>query len=299
MVAAHADRALIENVATGGEPASRGSGDIGPTSRGLGTWVLDSWGWATHNARVLHVVLFLMTQTTPAPPTEKARLIVMDLKRTRVGSSVARVLTDTLSTELGRGPFAVVTSADLRAVSNVDAEKQSAGVCTDAVACEAEMADALGADVLVHGSVVRFDDNMIVTVVMYDRKRNLAIGREKVQDDDIDRLSEKVEIAAARLTALYLGEEPPEQLPDEAPRSALFVPVLVTGGVVAVVGGVIAGVGAYGASSSLGVLQLPGSSGAQKTVARDSYPLQTGLLVGGSALAVAGVVVAAASLAIE
>ena len=248
---------------------------------------------------MLSLVLLLLVAADAAPPPpkkidERPRLILLDLASSGLDAKVVGILTDTLSTALTHGPFAVTSASDLRVVSNLEADKQMAG-CTDTSACEAELASALGADVLVHGSVGVLGDDIIVNLAMYDSNRNTAIAREKVQSKDIGRLNTKLEGAAARMIALYEGREP---IPD-APESSLGTTLLVAGGVVGVVGVVVGVIGGLNAASGLSTLQRPDSSGADKASARDGYPTQTAMLIGGGVVAVVGVGAAAASLLVE
>ncbi|MDP2343642.1 MAG: hypothetical protein Q8O67_21970 [Deltaproteobacteria bacterium] len=235
----------------------------------------------------------------PATKAARPRLIVLDLANNGVEHELAGTLLDVLSTALTRGPFDVTTAADLRAISNLEADKQALGNCKDSAACIAEIANALGADLLVHGSIGKIGDEILMNVAMFDARKNMAIAREKAQGRDQQKLVHKVEVAATRMIAFYEGKEPPPAPPDEDERGGLGVPLLIGGSVVGVAGVAAAVIGGLSVAGRNGVLERKDSTQAEKDAALKGYAEQSALAFVGVAGAVVGAGIAATSLLLE
>ena len=223
---------------------------------------------------------------------------MLDLANNGVEPELAGTLVDVLSTALTGGPFDVTTAADLRALSNLEADKQALGDCKDSSACIAEIAAALGADILVHGSVGKLGDDILVNLAMFDARKSMAIAREKAQGRDRARLSKKVEVAAARMTALYEGKTPPPAAADDD-GGGLGVPLLVGGAAVGVAGAVIAVIGGLGVVGSNSVIESRTTLGPAKEQALADHPNQSALAVIGASIVVVGAGIAASSLMVE
>ena len=85
---------------------------------------------------------------------EKPKMLMMDLKATRVEEDIVSIITDLISTELTtHDEFEIITGADMRQMAELEAERQSLG-CMDDSSCLAELAGAMGARLVVYGSVV-------------------------------------------------------------------------------------------------------------------------------------------------
>ncbi len=226
------------------------------------------------------------TTSTKAAKRERPRLVVLDLTNNGIDPALARTFADTLSTALGRGPFDVTTASDLRALTGLEAERQLIK-CADASACEAEIASALGASVLVHGSAGKLGGDTIVNLTMYDSDRSAAIDREKVQGRDPARLNNKLEMAAARMIAVYEGKSPPP-LPETEDDSGFGLPLVIGGGIAGGVGAVVGALAWLASNGSAGTLQNPKTSTDEKDRATESYFGETTLALVGLGVAVAG-----------
>lgn len=237
------------------------------------------------------------TPEVSAPEPSKRRLILLDLSTNGVSKDITRTLGEVLSTELSKRPiFEVVTAADIRAMTNVEASKQEvAANCSVDDSCMAEIATALGADVIVHGSVGQLGSAYVVSVSLFDAAAAKALAREKVQADDLELLGAKVERAAARLADVYEGKTV-AALDDDA---SLDVPLLIAGAATAVAGVFALAVGGLLVSQSTATLEDPDGLRPDKDRAVADYGWQSGLAVGGALVAVAGGVLAASSLVIE
>lgn len=237
--------------------------------------------------------------SSPTPdPAKRRRLILLDLSTNGVSKDITRTLGEVLSTELSKRPiFEVVTAADIRAMTNVEASKQElAANCSIDDSCMAEIATALGADVIVHGSVGQLGPAYVVSVSLFDAAAAKALAREKVQADDLEVLGAKVERAAARLADFYEGKTVAALDDDEG---SLGVPLLIAGAATAVAGVFALAIGGLFVSASTETLEDPDGLRAAKDRAVADYGWQSGLAVAGALVAVAGGVLAASSLVIE
>ena len=211
------------------------------------------------------------------------RLVLLDLQANGVDANTVRTITDVVSTAFARHKeLDVVAAADLRAMMNVEAAKQ-ASACSGTDSCMADVAQALGADLLVHGSVGKLGDLLVVNVSLFDARVNRAIGREKVESTDASELSALLESAVDKLCALVAPAEPAVHF---------SAPLVATGAVLVVAGVVGVAAGGYFAVASYGALEDPASARASKESAVSTYPIALGAALFGGALTVGGVVVA-------
>jgi hypothetical protein len=92
-----------------------------------------------------------------------------------VQKETAQLLGDALAGELRkRQGVSVLTQADVSALLGVEKTRQMLG-CTDA-GCMAEIGGSLGADRVIHGSLGRVGESLVVNVSALDPKRALAAG---------------------------------------------------------------------------------------------------------------------------
>jgi len=269
---------------------------------------------------VLVVLSILATQApdapapaaaTPAPAAatpaaaQKPRVVLLELAARGVEPGIARTLDESLSVAFSRsGMFDIITSADLRAVLDVEATRSAMGACSgDNGACMSEIAEALGADAVVHGSLAVLEQQTILTVNMFDARTNRAAGREQAIGANATELLGKIDPLAASLTRAWLGAHV-AALPEPAPAATEPVDVprlaLLGGGGVLAAGGLAVGVvGVLSFLNGQGVLEDPTSSGADKVKAGDDYRLGTGLAFAGAGAVVVGAGLLVTSFVLE
>jgi TolB-like protein len=181
---------------------------------------------------LLAVLLLVSTTTgliaTPAAVTvalaakaerpEKRRVLVLDLRSDGAKPEHARLVTDNVVVALSRfSQLEVVSSEDVRRMVQTEGEKQAVG-CTDD-SCLTEIASAMGASLVVHGSIGKLESLTIVNLSLYDSKAGKSIGRESIRVQRLDDLPYMVEDATARLVRPLLGEALAET-PMAAPAGA-------------------------------------------------------------------------------
>lgn len=238
----------------------------------------------------------------PAAPAVQASVIVLDLKPTNADPETARLITDLVAVSLGRTrAFQVLTSEDVRSVVALEAEKHAMG-CDDA-SCLAEIAGAMGADYVVHGSVGALGDLFVVNLNLFDSQQAKSVGRESAQVRDRAELPAAIDEMTRVLVRELVPEgtfdaaEPapaesvasaPEPAAADSGDSAAFLSPVFLGGAA---GAVLCGAGAV----TLGVIAvvLDGSA-ADKTAPGDARASARaagqGALVGAAVLGAATVV---------
>ena len=128
----------------------------------------------------LHL-LFALALAGPAPAPEPAperdasarkvlRIAVYDLESESVDARTAQVVTESLLFELRKlQRVSVIGFDEIRAMLDLEAEKAAMG-CDEADSCLAEIADALGADVLVTGTLARVGEDHVFGLKALDQR---------------------------------------------------------------------------------------------------------------------------------
>ncbi len=138
---------------------------------------------------------------------EKPKMLVMDLKATLVEEEIVTIITDLVSTELTTyTAFEIITGADMRQMAELEAEKQSVG-CADNNSCLAELAGAMGARLVVFGSVGKLGKNIIVTLNLFDSEKAKSAGRENIRATSLDTLPDQIPVAVKKLVSGVLPKE--------------------------------------------------------------------------------------------
>lgn len=183
-------------------------------------------------------------QLEPTTGDDGARtysVLVLDLQPTNAPPEEVRLITDLIASSLSqhRG-LSVLTSADITQALGLEAQKQSLG-CTDE-SCLAELAGALGAELVVGGSVGKLGSLTVVNLSFFDSRAARSAGRKSIEVRDLEELPAAVRGAVIDIVAdiapdaLSSASEPGAAAPaDEGGLSPLLL-----------AGGVTAGVGALG-----------------------------------------------------
>ncbi len=190
---------------------------------------------------------------TPSAPVQlgRARLLVLDLKAQDVAPAVAETLTRAVVNGLASyRTLEVISGDDVRRLLELEATRSAAG-CTDQGTCLAEVAGALGAQLVVFGSVARLGDVHVVSLDLFDAQAARALGRVQTRARRVERLPARIEPRLHDLVAPWHAEynlvmPVRPTAPDDGPG---IVPWAVAGagatGVAVGVFGVVAGVGRW------------------------------------------------------
>lgn len=155
----------------------------------------------------LALVTGVLAAGTPAQDPPPRRIALLDIAlEGDVDPAIGTQLTSRYSELIAKLPDVVVISPDdVRALLQNEANKQLAGCTEDS--CLAEVAGALGADVVVTGRVGRIGDGFAVSLTAVDAKKVRSLGRanETWRGDSIALL----ELAGPMVDRVFLtgGEE--------------------------------------------------------------------------------------------
>ena len=110
------------------------------------------------------------------PRRRGMRMAVLDLDAGTVDARLARVVTESLVVELRKlERVSVISYDEVRAMLSVEADKQLAG-CDEAESCLAEIADAIGADVLITGTLARVGADHVMGFKRIEQTEARAVG---------------------------------------------------------------------------------------------------------------------------
>ncbi len=167
------------------------------------------------------------------PRAELPKLLILDFSAGGVAPEIASALTEAAAAEVSaRGFFQVVTSKDLQTLIGLERQKQLVGCGEDSGSCLAELGGALGAKVVLSGSVTRLGPNLQLNLQALDSGRAQSLGRTTRIAPDIDPLRRALPYAVAEV----LG------IPSPAPPSRVLPYSLMGGGAVALLAGAAVGV---------------------------------------------------------
>jgi len=185
------------------------------------------------------------SQQQPSPssaPATKMKLLVMDLAVDGgVDAGTAAMLTGVLAAELAAyHAVDVVAHTDVRRLMELEGEKQELG-CGD-TSCLAEIAGAMGARLVMFGSVGRLGHRVVVQLQMLDVARAQGVGREVVEAADLDgvpaQMREKVRTMMALVYAAHGHALPSSETTWSAATASAIEPP-APWGAVAIAGGVV------------------------------------------------------------
>ncbi|MBK7865160.1 MAG: hypothetical protein IPJ65_42500 [Archangiaceae bacterium] len=226
--------------------------------------------------------MLILCAVLASAPVAPVKVAVPGLVAVGVDQGLASALTEKLVVLAKRPELSIVTARDIAAVLGVERQKQLLGC--DTSGCMAELADALGADVLLRGDLVKAGTSftLVVKVVRALDGRELVSDTTRVGSEDA--LQEWIEKNAARL-----GQEIVERVrgrPATGGPPWLRFAMLGGAAAAAISGGALLGA-AYGTRGSLRASHDASQIDALASAGRTQELLGFVLLGAGGALAVA------------
>ena len=164
------------------------------------------------------------------------------------GAEQAALVGEEIARALPASAFKVTTSAQLETVLGIERQKQLLGCGEDSASCTAELADALGADVVVNSTLARTSDGLRCSVVFLSGRDSSSLERVSVDGATdgalFQQLFAEVSEAGARL---FAAQRPGARLEPGKP-----------------------GVRRYAVAPGIAALALGGAAGAMFAVTADS-----------------------------
>jgi hypothetical protein len=134
----------------------------------------------------------------PLHAAERVKVLVLDVKSKDLSASEVETLTSLVAAHLARYPqLDVLSSVDIKRLVDLEAQKQSAGC--DSGACLSEIAGAMGADLVFFGQAGKLGSTIVLTLNVFDAKKNEAVGRQPIEARDLSQLPELVGPAVDRM----------------------------------------------------------------------------------------------------
>ena len=127
-------------------------------------------------------------------------MLLLDLTTAGVPPEQVKVLDGSLAAALDDQGVDAVTRADLRTMASVAADLSTAGCNSDSDSCLAELAAALGADLVLSGQVGRLDTTYVLQLSLFDANAGRAMAREELRGQALTLLADRIPDAVARLT---------------------------------------------------------------------------------------------------
>jgi hypothetical protein len=262
--------------------------------RPAGTDVVADLPHARRRPRVCSASLSMLLTllSAVAVGAQPVKLAAPDLSGVNVEPAAIAFYSERFALQLRAAGLSVSTGRDIAAVIGLERTRELAGCTDDAQSCFTELANALGAEGVVIGSIGRFGDAFQVDfkVVRSSDAKPLAVTSARVRGEAelLDALGR-----LARELAVTLGA---------APRSRLARPAVLVPAALALVSGVVAGVclglgraqwAALETAPAAGMAEISGATAASY---RQSGPVLFAAGYAGVGLAVAAAVVALVAL---
>ncbi len=190
-------------------------------------------------------------ESTRQEAASRLRVLVLEPSAPPGDEEVARGIASLLAVELSCiERFDVISNADVKRIIALEGEKQSLGCSTES--CVAELAGAMGANLVLFGDVTRLGEVRVVTLNLFDSQEARSLGRVSEQLTSLEQLPARIPYLANGVLERFASEHDitlrslDAAVPvAEAPALPAWLPwtVVGVGGLGAVVGSVVSVVG--------------------------------------------------------
>jgi len=120
-----------------------------------------------------------------------------------VTTTEGALLTSLVATAAAKDPaFDVLTRDDIKNALAVESDRQALG-CEEST-CLAELAGAMGARVVVYGSVGQLGSDLLLTLNLFDSEEGSSGGRRVAQAGDVSGLAAKIDATTTELLQAFL-----------------------------------------------------------------------------------------------
>lgn len=164
---------------------------------------------------------------TPAPPKRKPRVLVLEPTSSSVDEDTKKAIASVIVAELELlESVEVISATEIQKLANLEAQKQAVGC--DQTGCLAELAGAIGAELVVFGDVTKLGEISLLNLQLFDAATTRPVSRAQEQIERPEDMPMKVRMATRTLTA---------QLRTETTSSSLGLVILGGAGAAIFVGG--------------------------------------------------------------
>lgn len=251
--------------------------------------------------------------TDALAPAEKKTLLIMNFTiKGDVDPGIASTVNDILASSMVRtGRFKVMTGDDIQSLMALEAGKQATGC--ESESCLAEIAGALGAELVVTGRVGRLGSLYVVKLSLIEPASASTLGLETLEAESVEDFAKRLRPLSKRFAALAYGEtyteeaaKPPVAQAPTTPAPAaeeseggLGTMLLIGGSVIG--GGALVTAVAAGAFATVGLIAVNDATtaGTDKELHRNLGPTLLSVAAAAGAIAVVGGGIAAAGIFVE
>jgi TolB-like protein len=170
---------------------------------------------ASWNAIVIPLWMICVFLSLPAQAADGGRsLLVMDFQGNNVDADTVRTVQGLVTVQLARYPsLDVLGGEDVRRMLDLEAQKAQAG-CEDDSVCLSEIADALGAELVVAGTLGRIQSKLVLTLTLIEAMSKEALNRSVIKADDLGTLMAALEKSVAILVEPVVKKGEADNLPE-------------------------------------------------------------------------------------
>ncbi len=133
---------------------------------------------------------------------QKPKVAVLEFTRAGdVEAGVVTVIGEAVATELAhQGIYDVVTAAEIASLIGLERQKQLLGCAEDGASCMAELGNALGAKLILNGSLAKLGELYQLNLQAIDAGTAQVVGRASFLSKDIEEIRAGLPFLVARAT---------------------------------------------------------------------------------------------------
>ncbi len=136
------------------------------------------------------------------------RVAVLELAAANVDLATAQTLGEFFTAEVQKLGFVVITTSEVATLLGYERQKQLLG-CEESSSCIAEIAGALGADLIATGSIGRVGETYALSLKALDARTGTSIGRISETTPKLDALFEIIREGVPRVFATRVPQAAP------------------------------------------------------------------------------------------
>jgi hypothetical protein len=153
------------------------------------------------------IMLFSGIQTTYVQAQELPRVLLMDLKNNGLDENLVKTINSLLTVNMTTySQFNVMSGNDVKQLVALEMEKQNIG-CTDDGSCLAEIAGAMGANLVIFGDAGKIGNVMLINLSLFNAEEGRSMSRVSIQAVNLDQIPEKMGPTLDKLMAPIIGKQ--------------------------------------------------------------------------------------------
>ncbi len=137
-------------------------------------------------------------------------ILVLELKgdASVVDQPTLNTITSTVSVAVSkRKGLNVLTAQDVKNLVDIEAQKQMLGCTTGSESCLAEVANAMGAELVLSGDVGKLGSAFVINLHLFDAGKARSVGRDTLTVHDLSELPQLLDASIAGLLSPITGEQ--------------------------------------------------------------------------------------------